>query len=107
MLFEKTKLHGVFVVQPQPQHDERGFFARTWCRDEFARHGLESTMVQSSISFNRRAGTLRGMHWQAPPHAEAKLVRCTRGSIHDVIADLRPTSSTYKQHVAVNLSAEN
>jgi len=87
--------------------DERGFFARTFCRQEFEAHGLNPEVVQCNVSFNERKGTLRGMHYQAAPFAEAKLVRCTSGSIYDVIIDLRPTSATFKKHFAVELSAEN
>jgi dTDP-4-dehydrorhamnose 3,5-epimerase len=94
-------------VEPEPHEDQRGFFARTWCAHEFEAHGLDPRLVQCSVSFNKRKGTLRGMHYQAAPHAEAKLVRCTRGAIHDVVIDLRPHAPTYKQHVAVRLTAEN
>jgi dTDP-4-dehydrorhamnose 3,5-epimerase len=107
MRFVPTKLAGAFVVEPEPRGDERGFFARTFCRDEFAARGLNTTWVQCNVSFNRRAGTLRGLHWQADPHAEVKLVRCTAGAAFDVIVDLRPDSPTYRQWVAVELSADN
>lgn len=107
MIFTETKLHGAFVIEPERLEDERGFFARTWCRQEFAAHGLNSTLAQCSISFNKKRGTLRGMHYQVAPHEEVKLVRCTRGAIYDVIIDLRPDSPTFKQYVAVVLSAEN
>lgn len=107
MIFRETKLPGVFEVESERKADERGFFARTWCQTEFAGHGLDSNMVQCSLSFNLRKGTLRGMHYQAAPHAEAKLVRCTRGAVYDVVLDLRSESSTFKQWVAVALTAEN
>ncbi len=107
MLFHETRLQGVFEIEPERLEDPRGFFARTWCQREFEAHGLTPRMVQSSVSYNRKRGTLRGMHYQVPPHAEAKLVRCTRGSLLDVAVDLRPDSLTFKQHVAVLLSAEN
>jgi dTDP-4-dehydrorhamnose 3,5-epimerase len=102
-----TKLAGAYVIEPEPREDERGLFARTYCRDEFAAHGLITTWVQCNVSFNRLKGTLRGMHWQAEPHAEVKLVRCTRGAAFDVIADLRPDSPTYRQWVGVELTADD
>jgi dTDP-4-dehydrorhamnose 3,5-epimerase len=105
--FTETKLAGAFVVDPEPASDERGFFARTWCRREWQTRGLPPELAQCSISFNTRAGTLRGLHYQAPPHAEAKLVRCTRGRIYDVVVDLRPASPTFKQWVAVELGADD
>jgi dTDP-4-dehydrorhamnose 3,5-epimerase len=107
MIFTETQLPGAFIIEPQRLEDERGFFARTWCAREFEEHRLSPRLAQCSISFNRRRGTLRGMHYQAAPHAEAKVVRCTRGAIYDVIIDLRPGSPTYTQHVAVTLTAEN
>jgi dTDP-4-dehydrorhamnose 3,5-epimerase len=107
MIFTETKLRGAFIIQPELLGDERGFFARTFCRHEFTDHGLQSAFVQCNISFNNKNGTLRGMHYQAAPHQEAKLVRCTAGSIYDVIIDLRPDSATFTQWVAVELSAEN
>ena len=100
-------LQGAFVVEIDELSDERGFFARTFDVDEFAAHGIALSNVQSSISFNHRAGTLRGMHYQTHPSPEAKLVRCTSGAIHDVIIDMRPDSLTYLQHVGVDLTAEN
>jgi dTDP-4-dehydrorhamnose 3,5-epimerase len=105
--FIETKLRGAFIIEPERLEDERGFFARTWCRKEFEARGLNPCLVQCNISFNRNKGTLRGMHFQIPPHAEAKLVRCTMGAIYDVILDLRPDSPTIKQWVAVELTAEN
>lgn len=107
MIFRETALPGVFVIEPEPWEDQRGFFARTWCQREFAEHGLDPRLVQCSVSFNRRRGTLRGMHYQAPPHAEAKLIRCTRGAIWDVALDLRSGSPTFGQHVGEELSAAN
>lgn len=107
MKFTETKLPGVVIVEIEPIRDERGFFARSWCRREFERHGLNSDLAQCNISFNKRKGTLRGMHYQAEPQQEAKLVRCTRGAIYDVVIDLRPESITYRQWQAVELNAEN
>jgi dTDP-4-dehydrorhamnose 3,5-epimerase len=107
VIFRETTLPGVFVIEPEPREDHRGFFARTWCQREFAEHGLDPRLVQCSISFNRRRGTLRGMHYQAAPHAEAKLIRCTRGAMWDVALDLRPASPTFRQHVGVELTADN
>lgn len=107
MLFTETKLKGPFIIEPVRLEDERGFFARTWCRQEFEAHGLKPRVAQCSLSFNRKKGTLRGMHYQVAPYEEAKLVRCTMGAIYDVILDLRPNSPTFKQWVAVELTAEN
>ena len=87
--------------------DERGFFARTWCRHEFEEHGLDPAVVQCNLSHNPRRGTLRGLHWQTPPHAEVKLVRCSRGAIWDVMVDLRPDSATYTRHFGAELTEEN
>lgn len=107
MIFTETILKGAFLIEPERQEDERGFFARTWCQREFQQHGLRPRWVQCNISYNKKRGTLRGMHYQAPPHEEIKLVRCSRGAIYDVIIDLRPQSLTFKKHVAAELSAEN
>src|SRR5437763_6458800 len=107
MIFTETKLKGAYVIDIERQQDERGFFARTFCRDEFAAHNLKADWVQCNISFNSKRGTLRGMHYQTEPFEEAKLVRCTLGAAYDVIIDLRPTSETFKQWVAVELTAEN
>ena len=107
MIFHETKLAGVFDVRLDPRRDERGFFARSWCEQEFESHGLNPKLVQCNISFNVRQGTLRGMHYQDEPHQEAKLVRCTQGAIYDVAVDLRPQSATFKQWFAAVLSAEN
>lgn len=105
MIFRETSLNGAFVVDPEPHRDERGFFARTWCVDEFASHGLEFQIVQQNLSVNPVRGTLRGLHYQAEPHAEAKLIRCSRGAIYDVIVDVRRNSSTFRQWIAVRLRA--
>jgi dTDP-4-dehydrorhamnose 3,5-epimerase len=106
--FVPTPLSGAVIVELERREDERGYFARTWCRREFRAAGLgDDGLVQSSVSHNLRRGTLRGMHWQAEPHAEVKLVRCTRGAIWDVIIDLRADSSTYGRHIGVELTAES
>ena len=107
MKFIETKLKGAFIITPDLIEDERGFFARTFCQREFEEHGLNSDLVQCNISFNKKKGTLRGMHYQASPHAEAKLVRCTAGAICDVIIDLRPESPTFKQWFTAELSEKN
>ena len=106
MIFTETKLPGAFEIELERKADDRGYFARTWCAREFAEHGLGTTLAQCNISFNTHRGTLRGMHWQAAPREEAKLVRCSAGSIYDVIVDLRPESSGYLQHVGVELTAD-
>ena len=107
MIFTETILQGAFLIEPERRGDERGFFARTWCQREFEAHGLRCRWVQCNLSFNRKKGTLRGMHYQAAPYGEAKLVRCTMGAIYDVIIDLRVDSPTFKQWVAVELTADN
>lgn len=107
MIFTETKLKGAYVIEPERLEDERGFFARTFSREEFEAHGLNPNLVQHSISFNKKEGTLRGMHYQVKPYEEAKLVRCTMGSIYDVILDLRPDSPTFKKWMAVELTANN
>jgi dTDP-4-dehydrorhamnose 3,5-epimerase len=107
MRFVETRVSGVWVIEPERHEDERGFFARTWDADVFAEHGLSSRFVQSSISHNRSRGTMRGLHYQAAPHEEAKLVRCTAGAIFDVAVDLRPASTTYLRWFGCELSAEN
>lgn len=107
MIFTETLLAGAFVVDLESRHDDRGFFARAFCQREFAAHGLKTDIAQASIAFNRRRGIVRGFHFQFPPAAETKLVRCTRGALLDVIVDLRPESPTYLQHVAVELTADN
>ncbi len=107
MKFLETKLTGVFEIHPEMKPDERGAFARTWCQEEFASHGLNSRLVQCNVSINSRKGTLRGMHYQSAPFAEAKLIRCTQGAIFDVALDLRPDSRTFKKWTAVTLTPEN
>ena len=107
MIFKETKLKGAYIIEPERLEDDRGFFARTFCEKEFAEHGLNPGLVQCSISYNKRRGTLRGMHYQVAPMAEVKLVRCTRGAIYDVIIDLRPSSPAYCRWIAVELNAEN
>ena len=107
MKFVETALVGAFILELERREDDRGFFARTFCQHEFLDLGLEPVIVQANTAYNKKSGTLRGMHFQYPPHAETKLVRATRGSIPDVIVDLRPESPTYLRHVAVELSADN
>lgn len=107
MIFAETPVEGAWMVAPERAEDHRGFFARTWCAEEFAAHGLVDHWAQCSVSFNTRRGTLRGLHYQRAPQAEVKLVRCTAGALYDVVVDLRPSSSTYLKHVAVELSASN
>jgi dTDP-4-dehydrorhamnose 3,5-epimerase len=104
--FLETELAGAFLIEVEPHFDERGLFARTFCAEEFASNGLAADFAQCSTSWNARAGTLRGMHWQDPPHAEVKLVRCTAGAIFDAIVDLRPGSPTRGRWIAVELAAE-
>ena len=106
MVFLETKLPGVFEVHIEAKPDERGFFARTWCRKEFEAQGLAANLVQCSLSFNKRKGTLRGMHYQIVPHEETKLIRCTQGAIYDVVLDLRPKSPKFREWIAVELTAE-
>lgn len=107
MQFTHTLLMGAYLIEPAVLEDNRGFFARTWCQKEFKEQGLDPNLVQCSISFNKKRGTLRGMHFQVPPFSETKLVRCTQGAIYDVIVDLRSDSSTYLQWTAVELTASN
>jgi dTDP-4-dehydrorhamnose 3,5-epimerase len=107
MVFTETKLKGAFIIDLEPIQDERGFFARTWCKKEFEAHGLNPNLVQCNTSFNRKKGTLRGMHYQTAPYEEAKLIRCTMGAIYDVIIDLREGSGTFRQWVGIELSARN
>lgn len=107
MKFAATPLAGAYVIELEPAYDDRGFFARTWCRDEFAAHGLNPLLLQCSLSWNKRKGTLRGLHYQDAPYMEAKLVRCSSGSIYDVIVDLRPDSPTFKKWFAAELTAAN
>jgi dTDP-4-dehydrorhamnose 3,5-epimerase len=107
VIYTPTAVEGVTIIDLDPHRDNRGFFARSFCANEFAEHGLNSSVAQSNISYNITRGTLRGLHRQAPPYAEAKLVRCTRGTIADVAVDVRPDSRTYRKHVMVQLSADN
>ncbi len=107
MKFTPTPLPGAFVIELEFKEDERGFFARTYCQTEFEAYGLNPRLAQCNISFNRKKGTLRGMHYQAKPYEEAKLVRCTMGAIYDVILDLRPGSPTFRQWFVLELSAAN
>jgi dTDP-4-dehydrorhamnose 3,5-epimerase len=107
MRFQPTNLADAYLIDLEKMEDERGFFARAWCVQEFAAHGLDTNLVQCNLSFNKQRGTLRGMHYQMAPFAETKVVRCIRGALYDVIIDLRPTSPTYLQWLGVTLSAEN
>jgi dTDP-4-dehydrorhamnose 3,5-epimerase len=107
MIFRPLEVSGAFLVEPEPIPDERGFFARLWCQREFEEHGLLTRIAQCSQSFNKKKGTLRGLHYQLAPHAEVKVVLCTKGAIYDVVLDLRPASPTFKRHAAVTLTAEN
>lgn len=107
MIFTETPLSGAFLLDPEPIEDQRGFFARVWCTDEFRKRGLDSGLAQVSISFNRLRGTVRGMHYQAPPHEETKVIRCTAGAIYDVIIDLRQGSPTFGKWCATELTVEN
>ena len=107
MKFVETALQGALIIHPELIEDERGFFARTFCRSEFEARGLDGELVQCSISFNRKKGTIRGMHLQLPPCEETRLVRCTRGAIYDVIVDLRPDSPTYCKWIAAELTEAN
>ena len=107
MKFIETKLKGTYIIELEPMEDERGFFARSFCQKEFKKHGLNPRIVQCNISFNKKRGTLRGMHYQVSPYEEAKLVSCIRGAIYDVIIDLRQDSPTYCQWFAVELTEEN
>ena len=107
MIYTPTDVAGVMIVDIEPHRDDRGFFSRSFCSEEFGTHGLISAVAQTNISFNYARGTLRGLHRQGPPHPEAKLVRCTRGAIVDVAVDVRPESRTYRKHVMVQLSADN
>ena len=107
MIFQETNLPGTFIIDPEPHADERGMFARIWCAEEARAHGIDASFVQSSVAFNGTAGTLRGLCFQKPPFEEDKLVRCTRGTIQDVVVDVRIDSPTYLQHLAVELSGHN
>jgi dTDP-4-dehydrorhamnose 3,5-epimerase len=107
MIYKETKLKGAFIIELEKIKDERGFFARSWCANEFKSRGLDSFFVQSNISFNKKKDTIRGMHYQIAPFEETKLIRCNKGAIYDVIIDLRPDSATYKQWIAVELTEYN
>jgi dTDP-4-dehydrorhamnose 3,5-epimerase len=107
MIVIETKLKGAFVIDLERLEDERGFFARAFCQREFVEHGLKPIIAQANIAFSKKKGTLRGMHFQFPPAAETKLVRCTRGAVWDIIVDLRPESTTYLDHVAIELTVDN
>lgn len=107
MIFTETALLGAYIIDLEPRPDERGFFARAFCQKEFEAHGLKPVIAQANVAFNHHKGTLRGMHFQFPPAAETKVVRCTRGAILDIIVDLRPESPTYLRHVAVDLNEDN
>ncbi|MDX6503653.1 MAG: dTDP-4-dehydrorhamnose 3,5-epimerase [Gaiellaceae bacterium] len=107
MIFTELRLPGAFTIDIEQMRDERGFFARTWSPDEFEAHGLSTVVAQASIAYNTRRDTLRGLHYQEPPYAETKLVRCSRGAVYDVIVDIRPGSATFGEWVGVELSAEN
>ncbi len=107
MIFIKTTLKDAFIIELEQKSDQRGFFARAFCAEEFEAHGLKPTVAQCNLSFNYKKGTLRGMHYQTSPAAETKLIRCTYGAIYDVIIDMRPDSPTFLSHISVELSAEN
>ena len=107
MIFTETKLKGAFIIDLDRKTDERGFFARAFCQNEFREHGLKPTIAQANVASNAKKGTLRGMHFQYPPAAESKLVRCTRGAILDIIIDLRPESPTYLEYISVELNEDN
>ena len=107
MIFNRTKIEGVVLIELEEIEDSRGFFARAWCKEEFKENGLNSTLEQCNFAFNRKRGTLRGLHYQAKPFEEAKLIRCIKGAIFDVVVDIRPNSATYKQHQAFNLIDTN
>jgi dTDP-4-dehydrorhamnose 3,5-epimerase len=107
VIFHETDLKGAYVIEIEKLKDHRGFFARSWCQKEFEKHNLVSQAKQANVSYNKKKGTLRGMHYQLAPYEETKIVRCTRGAIYDVIIDLRPASSTYTQWIGVELSAES
>jgi dTDP-4-dehydrorhamnose 3,5-epimerase len=107
MIFHKTALDGAYVIEIEKREDERGFFSRLWCKNEFEAHGLSSRVVQTNVGFSRKKGTLRGMHFQLPPFEEVKVVRCTMGAIYDVIVDLRPGSPTRRHWLSVELTSDN
>jgi len=107
MIFLETKLKGALIIEPERLEDQRGFFARVWCQKEFEAYGLNPTVAQINISFNKNRGTIRGLHYQTAPNEEEKLIRCTKGAIYDVIIDLRPDSTTYMDWIGVELTADN
>ena len=107
MIFTETKLKGAFIIEPEKFEDQRGFFARVWCQKEFEAHGLSPSVAQIKNSFNKKRGAIRGLHYQTEPYEEAKLIRCTKGAIYDVIIDLRPDSTTYLEWIGVELTADN
>jgi dTDP-4-dehydrorhamnose 3,5-epimerase len=107
VIFTESKLKGAFIIDLERRTDERGFFARAFCQHEFRDHGLKPVIAQANLAHNAKKGTVRGMHFQYPPAAESKLVRCTRGAILDIIVDLRPESPTYLQHISVELNEDN
>ncbi|MCX6006126.1 MAG: dTDP-4-dehydrorhamnose 3,5-epimerase [Chloroflexi bacterium] len=107
MIFKEIELKGAYIIELEPLKDERGYFARTYCQNEFRQNGLELTIMQCDVSYNRKKGTLRGLHYQSAPHEEVKLVSCTRGSMYDVIVDIREQSPTYCRWLAVELTEQN
>ncbi|CAN5683656.1 dTDP-4-dehydrorhamnose 3,5-epimerase [soil metagenome] len=107
MRFTETSLRGAFVLELEPRNDERGFFSRAYCQKEFEAHGVKLSIAQVNCSYNHKPATMRGMHYQIPPAAESKLVRCTRGAVYDAIVDLRPNSPTYLQHFGIELTEHN
>lgn len=107
MIFKETELKGAYIIESEPLKDERGYFARTYCQNDFRQNGLELTIAQCDVSYNRQKGTLRGLHYQSAPHEEAKLVSCTRGAMYDVIVDIREQSPTYCRWLAVELTEQN
>jgi dTDP-4-dehydrorhamnose 3,5-epimerase len=107
MIFTETKLKGAYIIEIKQLGDERGFFGRSWCKNEMEEHGLNGNVVQANTSFSKTKGTIRGMHYQKHPHEETKLVRCTKGALYDVIIDLRKESPTYKQWIGVELTEDN
>jgi dTDP-4-dehydrorhamnose 3,5-epimerase len=107
VIFKETKLRGAYIIEATPIKDDRGFFSRAWCKREFEEHGLDSNIVQCNISYNLKKGTLRGMHYQKNPYSETKYIRCIKGSLYDVIIDLRENSNTYGQWIGVELTEEN
>jgi dTDP-4-dehydrorhamnose 3,5-epimerase len=107
MIFKETEIKGVFIIEPQKHQDERGFFARAWCQKEFLNNGLSGHVAQVNTSYNKRKGTLRGMHYQQAPYEEIKLIRCTAGAIYDVVVDIRPNSATYMRWLGVELTSSN